>query len=527
MNNPTIADFLSTFNKIISSFVNNDNENITLYSSVLKDTYNVLNSNERSTCFQYISDFFNEQNDTYITIFFMSYLLKTLNSAEAIIHIQHTISQSGISPIDALNIIFQMSSFSFSTDLKIDTADFYKEQLSIYQNNISKLNSLTESYTFVPYDVRNKDRIAIMCRMLYSDRHAPTVIIINLFNWLKKLGYEVCLFIEYMGQIQDENVINWYRPSIENKIFSQAGDFNINYLGVDIKGHNIVFSNSNYEQMARRTFDLIYDYNPLFVINVGGCNPIADLCNNITTVCCMPCINKPALSTSSIYIRYFPYTEDDDRIYNDLLLNYQHVYDMPFVEELSGSNGCIQVKSDYGIDEDKFAIIIAGNRLDKEIRQRFIQLLNDISSTEDNVVFVFIGDCPLLKNTLKYCDFYNKCVFTGAVSNFKGAVSIGDLFLNPPRQGGSTGAYYAIECGIPVLTLPSCDVASVGNAFTCHTIDEMSDIIHRYMHDSEYMNQQIQNCRSSFEKICSCKDNLPSITSFISKLKEYMNNGGR
>lgn len=49
MNNPTIADFLSTFNKIISSFVNNDNENITLYSSVLKDTYNVLNSNERST----------------------------------------------------------------------------------------------------------------------------------------------------------------------------------------------------------------------------------------------------------------------------------------------------------------------------------------------------------------------------------------------------------------------------------------------------------------------------------------------
>lgn len=77
MNNPTIADFLSTFNKIISSFVNNDNENITLYSSVLKDTYNVLNSNERSTCFQYISDFFNEQNDTYITIFFMSYLLKT------------------------------------------------------------------------------------------------------------------------------------------------------------------------------------------------------------------------------------------------------------------------------------------------------------------------------------------------------------------------------------------------------------------------------------------------------------------
>ena len=116
MNNPTIADFLSTFNKIISSFVNNDNENITLYSSVLKDTYNVLNSNERSTCFQYISDFFNEQNDTYITIFFMSYLLKTLNSAEAIIHIQHTISQSGISPIDALNIIFQMSSFSFSTD---------------------------------------------------------------------------------------------------------------------------------------------------------------------------------------------------------------------------------------------------------------------------------------------------------------------------------------------------------------------------------------------------------------------------
>lgn len=524
-NNPAIADFLSAFNKIISSFINNDNENIALYSSNLKNLYNILNSKERSTCFQYISDFFDEQNDIYITIFFMSYLLKTLNSAEALMHIQHIISHAEISPIDALNIIFQMSSVSFSTDLQIDTDSFYKKQLTIYQDNINKLFPFTEPYTFVPYDMRNKDRIAIMCRMFYSDHHAPTVIIINLFNWLKKLGYEVCLFIEYMGYVQDENAINWYRPSIENKILSQAGNFNINYLGVDIKGHNIVFSNSSYEQMARRTFDLIYDYNPLFVINVGGCNPIADLCNNITTVCCMPCINKPVLSTSAVYIRYFPYTEDDNRIYNKLLFSYQHVYDMPFVEELSGSNGCIQAKSDYGIDEDTFVIIIAGNRLDKEVSRQFIQLLSDISSTEDNVLFVFIGNCPLLKSMLKDFDFYNKCMFTGAVSNFKGAVSIGDLFLNPPRQGGSTGAYYAIECGIPVLTLPNCDVASVGDAFTCDTIDEMNDIIHRYIHDSEYMNLQIQSCRNSFENICSYKDNLPSIASFISKLKKYMNNG--
>lgn len=191
---------------------------------------------------------------------------------------------------------------------------------------------------------------------------------------------------------------------------------------------------------------------------------------------------------------------------------------MVCVDELNANVESGVDRKDFGIAEDKFVILIAGNRLDTEVTEEVKRVFQMILE-QNEVLFVFIGNCPKLENELaKEADHYR---FFGAVNDFKWIMRIGNLFLNPPRQGGGTGAFYAVENDVPVLTLPDCDVAQVGEAFTCEKLWNMPDIVNRYIHDAAFMEQQKENCRKSAAAIYGV-DSLGNIKNFCKELQEYI-----
>lgn len=67
------------------------------------------------------------------------------------------------------------------------------------------------------------------------------------------------------------------------------------------------------------------------------------------------------------------------------------------------------------------------------------------------------------------------------------------LYLNPRRLGGGWSSAMALMAGLPVVTLPVCDVAyNVGGEFTVATEEEMVDAVIRYASDDVFYAQKKQ-----------------------------------
>lgn len=97
------------------------------------------------------------------------------------------------------------------------------------------------------------------------------------------------------------------------------------------------------------------------------------------------------------------------------------------------------------------------------------------------MIYIFIGECNELKSKLYSENYKFNFRFLGFVKDLQNTMSIGDLYLNPPRTGGGTSATYAINNEIPVLTLPNCNVALRGEEFVCSSLEKFPEIIYKYI----------------------------------------------
>ena len=120
-----------------------------------------------------------------------------------------------------------------------------------------------------------------------------------------------------------------------------------------------------------------------------------------------------------------------------------------------------------------------------------------IVSEESNVCFCLIG--RYRKQVPQKLEKYVKCL--GYREDLQEVLAMTDLFLNPKRMGAGGGAVYAIGVGVPVITLPDCDVAaSVGDGFICNSYDEMYDLTKKYIHDNDFYASQVKLCKVRSEE---------------------------
>ena len=81
-----------------------------------------------------------------------------------------------------------------------------------------------------------------------------------------------------------------------------------------------------------------------------------------------------------------------------------------------------------------------------------------------------------------------------------------DLYLNPDRLGGGFSSAMALIAGLPVVTLPNCDVAyNVGEEFVVSDYEEMMQTIKRYVSDRKFYEQKVEQAHSYKEKNTDAK----------------------
>lgn len=483
----------------------------------LKRQYDVLDQQSQWDCLGGVAEAIKQNRKFQMLLF--SYLLSALRDEKVEYFIENLLIEESTPLLSRINTIRQLWKAVFSFPMVTDEKRHYIIQNSIYIDLIAQIRKeLNMKLQYVPFAQRNKKRVVLMIEPLLSEVHAPTQKMVNIYCWLQKLGYEVYVYATNMRQIEISEYWNWYNSLVDVCCYPETGRMELKLLGVHIKGYNLNYTEENYFEELKNAIHDIKEYNPAFILTVGDSNILADLCGNFTTVCAMACVNQLAQTASSVIVRYFRCTEEENRKYLEWTRSDQKIFEMVCVDELNANVESGVDRKDFGIAEDKFVILIAGNRLDTEVTEEVKRVFQTILE-QNEVLFVFIGDCPKLENELaKEAEHYR---FFGAVNDFKGIMRIGNLFLNPPRQGGGTGAFYAVEIDVPVLTLPDCDVAQVGEAFTCEKLWDMPEIVNRYIHDAAFMEQQKGNCRKSAAAIYGV-DSLGNIKNFCKELQEYI-----
>lgn len=483
----------------------------------LKRQYDVLDQQSQWDCLGGIAEAI-KQNGKFQMLLF-SYLLSALRDEKVEYFIENMLIEENTPLLSRINTIRQLWKAVFSFPMVTDEKRHYIIQNSIYIDLVTQIRQeLHMELQYIPFEQRNKNRVILMIEPLLGEVHAPTQKMINIYCWLQKLGYEVYVYATNMRQIEISEYWNWYNSLVDVCVYEETGSIELKLLGVPIKGYNLNYTEENYFEELKNAIRDIKEYNPAFILTVGDSNILAELCGDFTTVCAMACVNQPAQTAQSIIVRYFRCTEEENRKYLEWTRPEQKIFEMVCVDELNANTESDVDRKDYGIAEDKFVILVAGNRLDTEVTEEVKRVFQTILE-QNEVLFVFIGDCPKLENELsKEADHYR---FLGSVDDFKGIMRIGNLFLNPPRQGGGTGAFYAVENDVPVLTLPDCDVAQVGEAFTCERLWDMPEIVNSYMHDAAFAEEQRENCRKSAAAIYGV-DSLGNIRSFCKELQEYI-----
>lgn len=303
------------------------------------------------------------------------------------------------------------------------------------------------------------------------------------------MNYEVCIITCPLDYHLPFDL--WVDPRYYYGGFEGVRD--IPYKGVKIRNIGCSMEDGSLERCSRM-LHMIAAWKPWLVLELGVTNPLADLCREFTTTVAMAMTTECPVSEADILIRYVPGTGAYEEACKRELLSYQKQIFMqeklPVIAQ-EAEKEC--VPDELRLPEGKFFVAVVGNRLDLEIDEAFLNIMKQIIDAAENVDFAVIGDAEKLQEKLAGTSYGKRIHFLGYYMDLLGTYRALHLYLNPRRLGGGWSSAMALMAGLPVVTLPACDVAyNVGGEFTVTTEEEMVDAVIRYASDDVFYAQKKQ-----------------------------------
>lgn len=377
--------------------------------------------------------------------------------------------------------------------------ELYHVLRAFHHKNVEKFSALLKlQLTYRPPSGRHKKRIVIITEQILKLRHAPTRVVCNFAYTLKKMGYDLLLFACPSDGPLSEDI--WYAAKHMNSDPSFRNmPLQIQYRGQLLEGYQINMHPANFKEY-HMMFRLIYEWNPMFVLNLGTINPVADVASRFTTLAACEMNIACPVSEGEILVRYEHSEAWLEECYAAALEKNQSQL---FMEDdfpvLPDDTAVPCSRSSIGLAKGRFLVAVIGNRLDEEVDTAFASVMAALLQQIPNLDFVIIGMIRTAKALLKeYLDeWWNSRIhFLGYRKDLAEILPALDLYLNPDRSGGGFSSAMALVSGIPVVTLPHCDVANiVGDSFTVTDYQEMTEIVCRYATDNEFYRQQASLAR--------------------------------
>lgn len=368
---------------------------------------------------------------------------------------------------------------------------------------------------YIPAAKRDADMVFVFISQVLGLNHAPTKTLLDRCYVLKKYcGKKVCIINTAM-QITKKGMSPFY------KMKSATYDEQLSEYGIlEFRGEKFSFF-----QCPNRMPDLeimaelilrVKREKPMYILNIGGSDICADLCGMLAPEITVSTVfSKTAVSCGEYQMVDKELTKEDRTILGIFGVDSAKVKRTRFTFVFK-EQGRRFTRQQLGLPEDKFILIIMGWRLDEEIDDRFLKMLDEVIEQQEGIVAAFMGKFDTYKERVANYSFLGGgSYYLGPQEDALAVLELCNLYVNPERNGGGSSVSEALYKGLPSVTLPCGDVSvAAGEAFWVDDYAKMQEKIQRYYAEPDYYGQMAQKAKARAELL------LDSSASFAKTIKE-------
>lgn len=366
---------------------------------------------------------------------------------------------------------------------------------------------------------RNEDLVIVITDQFLSEQHGPTKTVLDRCSILKNQLHKNVLLINSAESMPKTGLIPFFRTALGN-----YNDSLLEKEAVTWKGESFSYYQCENKMPAfdeiRMLLNTVLNLKPGAVILVGDASFLAAVINKYVPVFAV------GLTQSGIVPTLVDYQAVENRLLGeckeiakkagrgeDFLIPGKFTFALKAQTQ-------IHTRSDLGLSEDDFVIAVIGARLDKEITEEFVAMLENV--VFDQMKILLLGGFSRMDHFEKnHSRITKQMINLGMCEDVLSILDLCDIYVNPKRKGGATSAVEAMFKGKPVVTIGFGDVGGVvDDEFSYDSYDDMGNAILKLYKDKEYYNEQSAHAYELAEV------NMDSATEFkkmFNMYKERMN----
>ena len=393
-----------------------------------------------------------------------------------------------------------------------------KEELwKLFQDIVSKYaGEVSVSLENIPIEKRDEELVIVITEQFISTVHGPTKTALDRCKVLiGKLNKRVVLIntaevLSMVGKIPFCEVNKASYNSKKNCEHYQE------WKGVQIPYIQCQNNMPNTDTL-NKLLSMIRELAPSRIVSIGGSGILSNLANMIIpTITVGLCPADLEYTTTAFQTLSRPLNNVDRQILSRLGYSEKHVIESVFTSSLKPQKEKI-TKKDLQISEDSFLMIVVGARLDQEVTDEFLTIMNDI--VHGNMILGFVGRFYEYDTRIsKYANLREHSRFFGFCEDILSRMEVCDLYVNPYRKGGGTSCVEAMYMGVPVVTCGYGDVSvNVGEDFWVKDYSEMKRKILQYYNDKEFYKIMSEKAKRRTEKLLDTEGEFVRILDEVDK----------
>lgn len=332
--------------------------------------------------------------------------------------------------------------------------------------------------TYIPEEERDEELVAVFTSQVLTLEHAPTKTLLDRCYILQKVLHKSVLIINTAMQITQKGAAPFYKLRDANYLPELSQRKTLEFLG---ESFEFIQCENNMPDMETISglMQVMRDRKPYYIVNIGGSDICADICGMfIPEITISTVFSQVATSCGEYQIMGKKLTEQDEKLLHILDVRPEHVKSTLFTFSFK-SQSHSYTREMLGLWKDKFILLVVGWRLDAEITDEFLEMLQEVVRREDKVGVAFMGKFEQYERRMLLYPVLSKHARNlGEQEDALAIVECCDLYVNPRRQGGGSSVAEAMYKGIPAMTLPTGDVAvAAGEEFWVDDYAKMTEQI--------------------------------------------------
>ncbi len=362
----------------------------------------------------------------------------------------------------------------------------------------------------IPEKERNQNMVLVITEQVLSEKHGPTKIVFDRCKILIEEMRKKVLLVNTAEILSQVGSIPYYSQEKGNYFEEYLTKEELDWKGTKIPYFQCENNMPNINEL-RVLLQMVRNIKPGLVVTVGGSGVLINLIDTIIPVLCIG-LGPFELETTMVTCQTLSRSlkEKDKKLLARIGKDEQSVIQSIFTSSLQPQR--IKVtRTELGLPEDKFIIVIVGYRLDTDISKEFMEMLDEV--VDDSIVVALIGIFESYKSyMLEFPKLRDKVYLLGLTNDILAWIEVCDLYVNPHRKGGGTSGVEALFQGLPVVTTYYGDVAvNVGEDFWTESYKTMPDLIRKYKDDKDFYNQMSAKARMRAKILLDTRSEFKSI----------------